>query len=158
MTFPIFAEQYDFKKALRFAFFGSFIVAPSLYGWIRLTTAMWPHSNLKSGITKALTEQISYGPFANVLFFYGMSILERKTHKEAVTEVQEKFQQTWRMAICFWPFFQTFNFTFIPERNRVAFVSLGSLFWTVFLAYMKQLESQAEHDAHLRAIEEQKQE
>lgn len=107
---------------------------------------MWPQTNLKSGIVKALTEQLSYGPFASVLFFYGISIMEMKTHQEAVNEVKEKFPQTWRTAICFWPIYQTFNFTFVPERNRVAFVSLGSLFWTVFLAYMKQLESHSEHE------------
>lgn len=107
---------------------------------------MWPQTSLRSGIAKALTEQLSYGPFANLTFFYGMSLLEQKTHREAVEEVKDKFVQTWRMAICFWPFFQTFNFTFIPERNRVAFVSLGSLFWTVFLAYMKQLEIERAKD------------
>lgn len=72
-----------------------------------------------------------------------------KSHQEAVAEVKEKFVQTWKVAVCFWPFFQTFNFTFIPERNRVAFVSIGSLFWTVVLAYMKQLESRAAHEARL---------
>lgn len=134
---------------MRFSIYGSLVVAPTLYGWIKLTTAMWPKTNLKSGISKALTEQLSYGPFASVLFFYSMSLMERKTPKEALNEVVEKFPQTWKMGVCFWPMYQTINFTFIPERNRVAFVSLGSLFWTVFLAYMKQLESSNERDIRI---------
>lgn len=101
---------------------------------------MFPHMNLKSGITKAIIEQFSYGPLASVTFFYGMSLMEFKTHKEAVQEVKEKFPETWEVAVCVWPVVQTINFTFISEKNRVPFVSIASLLWTTFLAYMKQLD------------------
>lgn len=47
---------------------------------------------------------------------------------------------TFKVGICIWPFIQTLNYAVIPERNRVPFVSLCSLAWTTFLAYMKQLE------------------
>lgn len=133
--------HYDWKRALRFCIFGSCVVAPSLYGWVRLTSAMWPQTNLKSGLTKAIVEQFSYGPAASVTFFYGMSLLEFKTHKEACHEVREKFSATWKVGVCVWPIVQTINFSFIPERNRVPFVSCASLLWTTFLAYMKQLEN-----------------
>lgn len=45
-----------------------------------------------------------------------------------------------QVALCFWPFVQTINFAFIPERNRVPFVSVGSLIWVCFLSYMHQLQ------------------
>uniref|UniRef100_A0A336LKG7 CSON010383 protein n=1 Tax=Culicoides sonorensis TaxID=179676 RepID=A0A336LKG7_CULSO len=140
-------EEYDFKKALRFCIFGSCVVAPTLYGWVRLSSAMWPHTNFKSGITKAIVEQFSYGPAAGVCFFYGMSLLEFKTHKEACAEVKRKFPDTWKVAVCVWPVVQTINFTFIKEKNRVPFVSIASLMWTTFLAYMKQLEQEKENGA-----------
>lgn len=73
-------------------------------------------------------------------FFFAMSLLDGGTIKDACTEVQNKFWPTYKVAICFWPVFQTINFAFIKERNRVPIVSLGSLGWTTFLAYMKQLE------------------
>lgn len=134
-------EKYDWKKAVRFGLFGGLFIAPTLYGWIRLTTAMWPQTNFRTGITKAIVEQFCYGPFASVGFFYGMSKLEGKTHKEAVAEVKEKFPKTWEVAICVWPVVQTINFSLIPEKNRVPFVSCCSLLWTIFLAYMKRLEA-----------------
>lgn len=45
-----------------------------------------------------------------------------------------------QIGVCVWPVLQTINFAFVPESNRVVFVSLCSLLWTSFLAYMKQLE------------------
>lgn len=45
------------------------------------------------------------------------------------------------MGICVWPILQTINFVLIPERNRVVYVSVCSLAWTSFLAYMKSLDA-----------------
>ena len=71
-----------------------------------------------------------------------MSILEGGSVEDGVREVQAKFIPTYKVAICVWPVLQTLNFAFIPESNRVVFVSFCSLIWTSFLAYMKQLERQ----------------
>lgn len=45
------------------------------------------------------------------------------------------------MGICVWPILQTINFVLIPEHNRVVYVSICSLAWTSFLAYMKALDA-----------------
>lgn len=47
-----FPETYDWARALRFSIFGSLYVAPCLYGWVRLTSAMWPQTNLRIGLLK----------------------------------------------------------------------------------------------------------
>lgn len=39
-------------RMLRFSLFGGLYVAPTLYGWVRLTSAMWPHMSLKIGLVK----------------------------------------------------------------------------------------------------------
>ncbi|XP_065724312.1 mpv17-like protein [Drosophila suzukii] len=130
-------RDYDWARALRFSLFGALYVAPTLYGWVRLTSAMWPQTNLRTGIVKAITEQLSYGPFACVSFFMGMSLLELKTFSQAVDETKEKAAPTYKVGVCIWPFLQTINFSLVPEHNRVVFVSICSLMWTIFLAYMK---------------------
>lgn len=135
-------EKFDWRKSFRFFLFGTFFVAPTLYGWVRLTTHMWPQMNLKTGLTKAVVEQFSYGPAASVSFFTIISLLEGKDFRGACQEVSDKFPSTYRVGVCFWPFVQIINFTFIKERNRVSFVALGSFVWTIFLAYMKQLDAQ----------------
>lgn len=133
-------RDYDWTKCFRFFVYGGFIVAPSLYCWIRLASMMWPAQTLRSAIAKAVTEQISYTPLAMSLFYFSMSLLESKTVKESFAEVKAKVPPTYKVAICIWPLLQTFNFSVVPEKNRVPFVSMCSLLWTIFLAYMKQLE------------------
>ncbi|KAM7349919.1 mpv17-like protein isoform 2-T4 [Cochliomyia hominivorax] len=133
-------KTYDYMRMLRFSLFGSLYVAPTLYGWVKLTSAMWPHMSLKIGLLKASIEQISYGPFACASFFMGMSLLELKTFSEAIDETKEKFLPTFKVGIFIWPILQTINFSMIPEKNRLVFVSICSLMWTTFLAYMKRKE------------------
>lgn len=55
-----------------------------------------------------------------------------------------------QVGVCVWPILSTINFLFVPERNRVPFISVCSLMWTTFLAYMKQLDSEKK----LAAVEE----
>ncbi|KDR12034.1 mpv17-like protein [Zootermopsis nevadensis] len=134
-------EKFDFLQALRYSLFGAFYVAPTLHGWLKLSGLMWPQMNLKTALTKAILEQFSYGPFAMVSFFFGMSLLEGKSSSEAANEVTAKFWPTMQVGVFVWPVVQTVNFTIVPERNRIVFVGFCSMVWTCFLAYMKQLET-----------------
>lgn len=92
-------KTYDWAQAARFSFFGSCFTAPSLYAWIRLSSRIWPRSNLKTAIKKALIEQVTYGPAAMICFFFGMSLLESKTIAQAKQEVQNKFLPTYKVDI-----------------------------------------------------------
>jgi protein Mpv17 len=89
-------EDLDWRKSLRFFLFGTFFVAPTLYGWIKLSTGMWPLMNLKSGVQKAVVEQFSYGPAAGVCFFTLMTLMEGRDWSEVRKEVSEKFPKTYR--------------------------------------------------------------
>ncbi|XP_063972374.1 mpv17-like protein [Diachasmimorpha longicaudata] len=134
-------EELNYLQALRFSLYGGLFVAPTLYGWLTIASRVWPKTTLKSAITKALVEQVTYGPAAMCCFFFGMNLLELKPVSECVEEVKRKIFPTWRMGICVWPILQTINFVLIPERNRVVYVSICSLVWTSFLAYMKSLDA-----------------
>lgn len=134
-------EELDYMKALRFSLYGGFFVAPTLYCWLRCATYFWPKSDLKSAMTKALVEQITYSPAAMCCFFFGINLLEMKPISECVEEVRQKFWPTYKIGICVWPILQTINFVLIPEHNRVIYVSVCSFMWTSFLAYMKELSA-----------------
>jgi hypothetical protein len=43
-------------------------------------------------------EQFSYGPFAMVSFFFGMSLLEGKSSNEGANEVRAKFWPTLQVS------------------------------------------------------------
>lgn len=164
--------NYDWKQAARFCFFGSCVVAPALYGWIRFSSKLWPRSTLKTAIHKAVVEQFTYGPFAICCFLFGMSLLEMKTLEQAADEVRTKFFPTWKVhtmvielygsfdnlfifqvALCVWPVLQTINFRYVSEKNRVPYVSAASLVWTSFLAYMKQLDAKKIKEAKQQKVQ-----
>ena len=46
-----------------------------------------------------------------------------------------------QIGIMVWPILQTINFAMVPERNRLIYVSICSLMWTIFLAYAKRQET-----------------
>lgn len=47
---------------------------------------------------QAIVEQLSYGPFACVSFFMGMSLLELKSFSQAVEETKEKALPTYKVG------------------------------------------------------------
>ncbi|CAL7947484.1 unnamed protein product [Xylocopa violacea] len=134
-------DELNYTQALRFSLYGGFFVAPTLYCWLRCSTYFWPKTDLKSAITKALVEQVTYSPAAMCCFFFGINLLEMKPISECIDEVKQKFWPTYKIGVCVWPILQTINFFFVPEHNRVVYVSFCSLMWTSFLAYMKTREA-----------------
>lgn len=120
---------------------------------MRVANTMWPTRTFSSALKKAFTEQIAYDPFAIAIFLHTMSLVEGKTPYQAKCEVYEKFFETYKVGFIFWPIVQTFNFTFIPQKNQVIVASFFSLLWTSFLAYMKHIEIHHLKEKKLRAKE-----
>lgn len=145
-------DELNYMQALRFSLYGGFFVAPTLYCWMRCSSYFWPKSDLKSAITKALVEQVTYSPAAMCCFFFGINLLELKPVSECIEEVKQKFLPTYKVGVCVWPVLQTINFFFIPEHNRVVYVSFCSLIWTSFLAYMKAVEAKKKEQNIVRNI------
>ncbi|KAE9545239.1 hypothetical protein AGLY_000782 [Aphis glycines] len=138
-------EKFDFARAARFGLFGAFYVAPTLNAWLTVARYLYPKNDLRSAIIKALLEQVTYSPCAMVSFYFGMSLLEGKTVEEAKKEVEKKFLPTYQVGVAVWPLLQVFNYTMIPEKNRIPFVSLCSLAWSSFLAYMNHCSVKKEN-------------
>jgi len=133
-------EEYDFAKVARYGLYGCCYVAPTLYCWLKIANTIWPLNTLRYAITKGVVEQFTYTPFAMSSFYFGMTLLEGKSVEEATGEVEAKFLPTYKVGALIWPVIQTFNYTMVPEKNRIVFVSICSLVWTSFLAYMKHLQ------------------
>ncbi|XP_045473142.1 mpv17-like protein isoform X1 [Harmonia axyridis] len=133
-------ETYDWTTPLRFSIYGGLFTAPTLYAWVRFTTIMWPTPGLKTAVFKAVVEQMTYGPAALICFYFGISLMEGKGLDGACEAVNQKFLPSWQVGIFFWPVLQTINFAWVPEKNRVPYVSACSLVWCCFLSYMHQLQ------------------
>ncbi|XP_055587277.1 mpv17-like protein [Uranotaenia lowii] len=132
-------SDLDWKRCIRYSLYGTFVSAPMLYSWMRLANMMWPRTDFRSSMIKAVTEQAAFDPFAIAFFFYGMSILERKSPHRAAEEVSSKFWDTYKVGFCYWPVVQTLNFSLVPPRNQILAAGVFSLIWTTFLAFVKHL-------------------
>lgn len=104
-----FLETYDWNKCLRFALYGSLYVAPSLYGWVKITSKIWPVTNIRTAMMKTVLEQLSYGPLATASFFFIISLMEQKTVEESKQEVIDKFWPTYKVphSLVHYPKFAT---------------------------------------------------
>lgn len=71
----------------RYSLYGAVITGPTMYVWIRIANRLWPRTDFKSSISKALTELICYDTWAIAAFLFGMSLLEGRTLNEANAEV-----------------------------------------------------------------------
>lgn len=131
-------------------------MAPTLYCWVRIAGKVLPGSSMLIAMVKAGLDQIVYSPFSIITFYWGMSVLEGHTNEEAIEEVKSKLIPTWKViqylkyiltltniysvfqaAASVWPIVQTFNFAFVPERNRVVVTGMVSFIWTVYLSFMQ---------------------
>lgn len=135
-------NNYDWSRVLRFSLYGIVIVAPMMHGWVKITSFIWPKDTLSNSVKKAVLEQFTYAPVTMFCFYTVMPVLEGNTIWSAIQEqLKLKFFPTYKIALCYWPFVQTFNFYMVPSRNRVPFVSVCSLLWWIFLAHMNNSET-----------------
>lgn len=74
------------------------------------------------------------------------------TEKQTIESHDFNTDFAFLVGVCYWPIIQVINFSFIKERNRVPFVACASFVWTIFLAYMKQLDSQKLPDDHTNLL------
>ncbi|KAJ0180535.1 hypothetical protein K1T71_003939 [Dendrolimus kikuchii] len=135
-------DNYDWWRCGRFGLYGSCYVAPTLYCWLTTANILWPGNTLRAGLIKTLVETLTYTPFAMCSFYFGMSLMESKAFYEACIEVKAKLWPTYKVGASVWPVVALVNFCFIPPKNRVPFISVCSLVWTCFLAYMKHLDKE----------------
>lgn len=135
-------DTYDYWRSARYGLYGCCYVAPTLYSWLTIANIMWPGNSIRAGIIKTFVETVTYTPFAMCSFYFVMSLLESKPFHEALAEVEAKFLPTYKVGASVWPAIAMINFCLIPPRNRVPFISMCSLIWTCFLAYMKHIDKE----------------
>lgn len=63
-------------------------MGPTIYVWIRLASVMWPRTDIKSSLCKAITEQTAYDPMAISSFLFFMTLMEGNSYAEAKREVK----------------------------------------------------------------------
>ncbi|KAM5199003.1 mpv17-like protein isoform 5-T5 [Hipposideros larvatus] len=66
----------------------------------------------------------------------GMSILQGKD--DIFLDLKQKFWNTYKSGLMYWPFVQLTNFSLVPIQWRTAYTGLYGFLWATFLCYSQQ--------------------
>ncbi|XP_072466372.1 mpv17-like protein [Notamacropus eugenii] len=106
------------------------------YVWLGLLERALPGRTPRAVLGKVLCDQLLGGPIALSGFYTGMSILQGKEDK--FLDLRQKFWNTYKTGLMFWPFVQLLNFSFVPIYLRTAYLGLCGFLWASFLCYSQQ--------------------
>lgn len=95
---------------------------------------------MKMIMGKILTDQVLISPFCIGHYFYTAGLLEGKSLTESTEVVKSKFFTVYIADWCIWPIAQFFNFYYVPLRYRVLYINAITMFYNVFLCYVKNQE------------------
>ncbi|XP_046295924.1 mpv17-like protein isoform X2 [Marmota monax] len=66
----------------------------------------------------------------------GMSILQEKD--DVLLDLKQKFWNTYKTGLMYWPFVQLTNFGLVPVHWRTAYTGLCGFLWATFLCFSQQ--------------------
>uniref|UniRef100_U3ICG8 MPV17 mitochondrial inner membrane protein like n=1 Tax=Anas platyrhynchos platyrhynchos TaxID=8840 RepID=U3ICG8_ANAPP len=65
-----------------------------------------------------------------------MSILQRK--EDIFSDCKNKFWNTYKTGLMYWPFVQLSNFVFVPVYLRTAYTGLCGFVWAAFICFSQE--------------------
>lgn len=81
-------------------------------------------------------DQTLAAPLATSVFYTGVSFLEGK--EDIFEDCREKFLNTYKTGLMFWPFMQFLNFALVPLYVRTTFTGCCAFVWATFLCFSRQ--------------------
>lgn len=117
------------------------IVAFSFHGnfnffWMRFLERRFPGNSAGMVLRKLALDQCTAAPLATSVFYTGVSFLEGK--EDITQDWREKFLNTYRTGLMFWPFVQFLNFALVPLYIRTTFTGCCAFVWATFLCFSRQ--------------------
>ncbi|XP_035035548.1 mpv17-like protein [Hippoglossus stenolepis] len=117
------------------------IVAISFHGnfnyfWLRALERRFPGKSAGMVLRKLLLDQSFASPLATSVFYTGVSFLEGKD--DILEDWRDKFFNTWKTGLMYWPFMQFLNFVLMPLYMRTAFMGCCAFLWATFLCFSRQ--------------------
>ncbi|XP_020857497.1 mpv17-like protein [Phascolarctos cinereus] len=128
--------EHDWQQTRRVATVAIGFHANFNYVWMQLLERAQPGRAPRTLLTKLLCDQLLGGPIALCGFYIGMSILQKKEDK--FLDLRQKFWNTYKTGLLYWPFVQLTNFSFVPIYLRTAYTGLCGFVWATFLCFSQQ--------------------
>ncbi|XP_055630141.1 mpv17-like protein [Toxorhynchites rutilus septentrionalis] len=129
-------QDLDKPTLGRYAIMGTFIYSPILYNWYKWLDKTFPGTARRIIVRKLLLDQFILTPPLLVIFFTGMSLMERQSN--IMEECKQKFVPTFARSCLFWMPAQTVNFLLVPPKFRVVYVGSCALAWVNILCWVKR--------------------
>lgn len=114
-----------------FGFHGNFN-----FFWMRFLERRFPGTSAGMVLRKLALDQSTAAPLATSVFYTGVSFLEGK--EDITQDWREKFLNTYRTGLMFWPFVQFLNFALVPLYIRTTFTGCCGFVWATFLCFSRQ--------------------
>uniref|UniRef100_A0AAY3ZY67 Uncharacterized protein n=1 Tax=Denticeps clupeoides TaxID=299321 RepID=A0AAY3ZY67_9TELE len=130
------AERFEWKQTrnvavVAFGFHGNFN-----FFWMRFLERRFPGKSVGMVLRKLLLDQAAAAPLATSVFYTGISFLEGKD--DITQDWREKFLNTYKTGLMYWPFVQLLNFALVPLFLRTAFTGCCAFLWATFLCFSHQ--------------------
>ncbi|KAH0506198.1 Mpv17-like protein [Microtus ochrogaster] len=106
------------------------------YVWLRLLERALPGRAPRTVLAKVLCDQTVGGPIYLSAFYVGMSVLQGKD--DIFLDLKQKFWNTYKSGLMYWPFVQLTNFSLVPVHWRTAYTGLCGFLWATFLCFSQQ--------------------
>ncbi|XP_006872019.1 PREDICTED: mpv17-like protein [Chrysochloris asiatica] len=106
------------------------------YAWLRLLERALPGRAPRTILAKVVCDQTIGAPIAVSAFYAGMSILQGKD--DIFLDLKQKFWNTYKSGLMYWPFVQLTNFSLVPIHWRTAYTGLCGFVWAFFLCFSQQ--------------------
>ncbi|XP_020333601.1 mpv17-like protein [Oncorhynchus kisutch] len=129
-------EKMDWRHTRNVA-----VVAFSFHGnfnffWMRFLERRFPGNSVRMVVRKLFLDQTTAAPLATSVFYTGVSFLEGK--EDIFQDWREKFLNTYKTGLMFWPFMQFLNFSMVPLYMRTTFTGCCAFVWATFLCFSRQ--------------------
>ncbi|KAK4438881.1 hypothetical protein Salat_0222700 [Sesamum alatum] len=126
-------SEHDWIRALRMTSYGFLLYGPGSYAWYQFLDHCMPKQNVQNLMTKVLLNQVVLGPSVIAAVFAWNNLWQGK-----LAEFPNKYKKDAFPTLCtgfrFWIPVSIVNFWIVPLQARVAFMSVGSIFWNFVLS------------------------
>lgn len=86
-------HTYDWQKCMRISLHGTLFMGPMMFMWMRFVSRLYPGRSLRSSVSKAISEQVTFDPMAIVVFLFVMTVAEGNSAAMAREEVRERSRE-----------------------------------------------------------------